>query len=96
MFGFLIRQIDMVRNVKDCVHELVRHRKLPLVLDLDDTLVRLVGNENGRFVPEADIPKCEDRVAVLKDGKRVVLTERVREFLEWAQQLFDISVCSLG
>ncbi|KAG1456321.1 hypothetical protein G6F56_006855 [Rhizopus delemar] len=96
MFGYLIRQIDMVRNVKDCVHDLVRHRKLPLVLDLDDTLVRLVGNENGRFVPESDIPKCKDRVAVLKDGKRVVLTERVREFLEWAQQFFDISVCSLG
>ncbi|EIE76558.1 hypothetical protein RO3G_01262 [Rhizopus delemar RA 99-880] len=96
MFGYLIRQIDMVRNVKDCVHELVRHRKLPLVLDLDDTLVRLVGNENGRFVSESDIPKCKDRVAVLKDGKRVVLTERVREFLEWAQQLYDISICSLG
>lgn len=37
-----------------------------------------------------------DRVATLKDGRRVVLTERVHEFLDWAQNFYDISVCSLG
>jgi len=58
--------------------------------------VRIVGEGNERHVPEADISKCRDRVAVLKDGRRVVLTEGVHEFLQWAQQFFDISVCSLG
>lgn len=37
-----------------------------------------------------------NRVAVLRDGRRVVMTERVHEFLEWAQNYYDISVCSLG
>lgn len=86
----------MIRIVKDSMYTLLRCRKLPLVLDLDDTLVRLVGEGNVRYVKEADIPKCSNRVAVLKDGRRVVLTERVHEFLEWAQNFFDISVCSLG
>ncbi|KAI8902708.1 hypothetical protein BC833DRAFT_613829 [Globomyces pollinis-pini] len=36
------------------------------------------------------------RVRDLKDGRKVVLAERVHEFLAWASQLFDISVCSLG
>jgi hypothetical protein len=37
-----------------------------------------------------------NRVHPLRDGKKVVVTERVHEFLEWAQQFYDISVCSLG
>ncbi|KAG2202543.1 hypothetical protein INT47_012537, partial [Mucor saturninus] len=96
LFGYLIKHVDMIRIVKDSMNEIIYQRKLPLVLDLDDTLVRLVGEGNERYVPEIDIPKCKDRVAVLKDGRRVVLTERVHEFLEWAQNLYDISVCSLG
>jgi hypothetical protein len=35
-------------------------------------------------------------VRELKDGRKVVLTERVHEFLQWATKFFDISVCSLG
>ncbi|KAI8095621.1 hypothetical protein BDF21DRAFT_328392 [Thamnidium elegans] len=96
LFGYLIKHVDMIRIVKESMNEIIYQRKLPLVLDLDDTLVRLVGEGNERYVPEVDIPKCMDRVAVLKDGRRVVLTERVHEFLEWAQNLYDISVCSLG
>ncbi|KAI8997272.1 NLI interacting factor-like phosphatase-domain-containing protein [Pilobolus umbonatus] len=96
LFGYLIKHVDMIRIVKESMNELIFQRKLPLVLDLDDTLVRLVGEGNDRYVPEADIPKCGNRIAVLKDGRRVVLTERVHEFLEWAQNLYDISVCSLG
>lgn len=96
LFGYLIKHTDMIRIVKESMTEILNLRKLPLVLDLDDTLVRLVGEGNERYVKEADIPKCNNRVAVLKDGRRVVLTERVHEFLEWAQNLFDISVCSLG
>lgn len=33
-------------------------RKLPLVLDLDDTLVRMVGENDPRHVPERDLYKC--------------------------------------
>jgi hypothetical protein len=96
LFGYLVKHEAMIHIVKESMTELLHCRKLPLVLDLDDTLVRIVGEGNERHVPEADIPKCKNRVAVLKDGRRVVLTEGVHEFLEWAQQLFDISVCSLG
>ncbi|OAC99454.1 hypothetical protein MUCCIDRAFT_92743 [Mucor lusitanicus CBS 277.49] len=96
LFGYLVKHEAMIHIVKQSMEELLHSRKLPLVLDLDDTLVRIVGEGNERHVPEADIPKCKDRVAVLKDGRRVVLTEGVHEFLEWAQQFFDISVCSLG
>jgi hypothetical protein len=96
LFGYLIKQVDMIRIVKESMNEILFSRKLPLVLDLDDTLVRLVGEGSTRFVPEVDIPRCEDRVAVLKDGRRVVLTDRVHEFLEWAQNFYEISICSLG
>ncbi|KAK4514645.1 uncharacterized protein ATC70_002246 [Mucor velutinosus] len=96
LFGYLVKHEAMVHIVKESMKELLHCRKLPLVLDLDDTLVRIVGEGNERHVPEADISKCRDRVAVLKDGRRVVLTEGVHEFLQWAQQFFDISVCSLG
>lgn len=96
LFGYLIKQVDMIRIVKESMNEIIFNRKLPLVLDLDDTLVRLVGEGSPRFVPEADLPQCQDRVAVLNDNRRVVLTERVHEFLEWAQNLYDISICSLG
>ncbi|KAI8327678.1 hypothetical protein EDC96DRAFT_88944 [Choanephora cucurbitarum] len=97
LFGYLIKHIDMIRIVKDSMTEIVyQQRRLPLVLDLDDTLVRLVGEGNERYVPEAELSKCRDRVATLKDGRRVVLADRVHDFLEWAQNLYDISVCSLG
>lgn len=36
------------------------------------------------------------RVRELKDGRKIVMAERVFEFLDWASKLFDISVCSLG
>ncbi|ORX58108.1 hypothetical protein DM01DRAFT_1318835 [Hesseltinella vesiculosa] len=96
LFGYLIKQDDMTRIVKDSMDEILLQRKLPLVLDLDDTLVRLVGEGNERFVPEMELGKYGNRVAVLKDGRRVVLTDRVHEFLDWAQNFYDISVCSLG
>ncbi|KAI8341668.1 NLI interacting factor-like phosphatase-domain-containing protein [Chlamydoabsidia padenii] len=98
LFGYLIKHDDVMRIVKESMDELMMQRKLPLVLDLDDTLVRLVGEGSDRFVPERDLPRYGNRVATLndKDKRRVVLTERVHEFLEWAQNFYDISVCSLG
>ena len=86
---------------------LLRSRKLPLVLDLDDTLVRVVGGNNpDRYVPEEQISRSSilfyfnylvpHRVRELKDGRKVVLAENVHDVLDWASKLFDISVCSLG
>ncbi|KAL1926585.1 hypothetical protein VTP01DRAFT_5706 [Rhizomucor pusillus] len=97
LFGYLCKHDALTQIVKDSVNVLLSQRRLPLVLDLDDTLVRAVGDEGSkRQVPEKDLPHCGNRVAVLRDGRRVVMTERVHEFLEWAQNYYDISVCSLG
>ncbi|KAI8379104.1 uncharacterized protein BYT42DRAFT_593378 [Radiomyces spectabilis] len=96
LFGYLCKHSEMIRIVRGSMEELIYQRRLPLVLDLDDTMVRLVGDGDERFVPEKDVHKYGNRVAMLGDGKRVVLTERAHDFLEWAQQYFDISVCSLG
>jgi predicted HAD superfamily phosphohydrolase YqeG len=35
------------------IEGLKREKRIPLVLDLDDTLVRMVGNNDTRYVPEA-------------------------------------------
>lgn len=96
------------------MESVIFNKKLPLVLDLDDTLVRLVGDGNDRHVPESEAHRCKsilsllsnkltwaksldgNRVVALSDGRRVVLTERVHEFLDWAQNFYEISVCSLG
>ncbi|KAI9203086.1 uncharacterized protein BJ171DRAFT_425749 [Polychytrium aggregatum] len=96
ILGYLCRGSDIQRDIQSRAEALLRGRKLPLVLDLDDTLVRVVGNEPGRYVSEADAQTVPQRVVQLKDGRRVVLADRVHEFLEWAQRLFEISVCSLG
>jgi len=67
-------------------------RKLPLVLDLDDTLVR--------YLPDPEmaeyIKKTPHRVKTLRDGRKIVLVEKVHEFLDWAQRYFEISICTIG
>lgn len=65
------------------------------MLDLDDTLVKVVGDAR-QYISKSDSEKVGDRVRELKDGRKVVITERVHDFLEWAHRLFEISVCSLG
>ncbi|KAI7866756.1 hypothetical protein BDF14DRAFT_1996313 [Spinellus fusiger] len=96
LFGYLCRPDDIVRIIRESTRELFQQRKLPLVLDLDDTLVRLVGENDRRHVPERELHMYGERVAVMNDGRKIVLTERVKEFLEWASNLFEISICSLG
>ncbi|KAG0235477.1 hypothetical protein BGW42_005263 [Actinomortierella wolfii] len=96
IFGYIIKHSDMVSFINNQKYSMLRARRLPLVLDLDDTLVRLVGNGDKRYVPETEAAKVPNRVRRLRDGRQVVLTEYVEEFLEWASRLFDISVCSLG
>ena len=52
IFGYVCRASEMQRIVREPQMTLLNIRRLPLVLDLDDTLVRLVGNAPGRYVPE--------------------------------------------
>ncbi|OAJ43609.1 hypothetical protein BDEG_26953 [Batrachochytrium dendrobatidis JEL423] len=96
MFGYLCKGDMIAKVIQERADALLRTRKLPLVLDLDDTLVRVVGNAPGRYVPESEVPLVMHRVRDLHDGRKVVLTERVHEFLDWAQKYYEISVCSLG
>ena len=96
IFGYLCKPEDIKKFVQSGAEAMLRSRKIPLVLDLDDTLVRIVGNIPKRNVSQSDADLVPARVRELKDGRRVVVTDRVNEFLEWASKLFDISVCSLG
>ncbi|KAI8138435.1 hypothetical protein BJV82DRAFT_523411 [Fennellomyces sp. T-0311] len=96
LFGYLCKHETMLQIVKESMESLLYQRKLPLVLDLDDTLVRIVGAGNDRHVPENEVHLYGSRVVALADNRRVVLTERVHEFLDWAQNFYEISVCSLG
>lgn len=45
---------------QDQATAMLRLRKLPLILDLDDTLVRLVSDLPGRYVPEHQASLGED------------------------------------
>ena len=54
VFGYILKPEDMERIVKDQAESLLRSRRLPLVLDLDDTLVRAVGDSPGRYVLPED------------------------------------------
>ncbi|KAJ3099896.1 hypothetical protein HDU97_002680 [Phlyctochytrium planicorne] len=97
LMGYLIRSIDLRNSIQAKSNQFLLSRRLPLVLDLDDTLVRVVGDGDSRYVPEDKVGLCDpSRVRKLADGRRVVIGDRVEEFLEWASKLFEISICSLG
>lgn len=94
MLGYLVTRSRLLAMVNDQRDRLLISRRLPLVLDLDDTLVRIVSIETINNDPiYAKYPR---RLRTLRDGRKVVLTDRVEEFLDWAKDLFEISVCSLG
>lgn len=38
----------------------------------------------------------KDRLRTLRDGRRVVIADKLEAFLEWAQKYFEVSICSLG
>lgn len=58
IFGYLCKPADIHKVIQDQMESLLRSRKLPLVLDLDDTLVRVVGDSNpDRYVPEGLVPQ---------------------------------------
>ncbi|KAF9912382.1 hypothetical protein EC991_011074 [Linnemannia zychae] len=96
IFGYICKHDHLANVINGQKINMLNNRRLPLVLDLDDTLVRLIGNEQSRYVSEADAMKVPTRIRTLRDGRQVVLTNHVEEFLEWACKYYEISVCSLG
>ncbi|KAK5822427.1 hypothetical protein F5H01DRAFT_304359 [Linnemannia elongata] len=96
IFGYICKHDYLANVINGQKMNLLHNRRLPLVLDLDDTLVRLIGNERTRYVSEADAMTVPTRIRKLRDGRQVVLTDHVEEFLEWACRFYEISVCSLG
>ncbi|KAJ3297822.1 hypothetical protein HK104_000076 [Borealophlyctis nickersoniae] len=121
LFGYLIRRDDLLQAIADSETQVLVSRKLPLVLDLDDTMVRVVGNTE-RYIPEDQLPLGKGtfqyctadhlfssltdkktkptvdptRIRYLRDGRRIVLAEHALEFLAWAEQFYDICICSIG
>lgn len=49
----------MIAIVRSSLDNLLYQRKLPLVLDLDDTLVRLVSEGNDRHVSAVEAAQCK-------------------------------------
>jgi hypothetical protein len=92
IFGYICKPDHLYRKVAEKVDDLMARRKLPLILDLDDTLVR--------YLPDPEITeyikKTPHRVKTLRDGRKIVLVEKVHEFLDWAQRFFEISICTIG
>lgn len=54
IFGYICKHDYLANVINGQKMNLLHNRRLPLVLDLDDTLVRLIGNERTRYVSEAD------------------------------------------
>lgn len=54
LFGYLIKTSEIHRIITESAKNLLLARKLPLILDLDDTLVRVVGDAPGRYVSVSD------------------------------------------
>jgi len=98
LFGYLCKPAELRRKIEERSNTLARLRKIPLVLDLDDTLVRIVfsGDMSQRSVPLAQTAQVPHRVKVLRDGRRIVLAEKVHEFLDYISRYYDITICSLG
>ncbi|KAI9593161.1 hypothetical protein BDF19DRAFT_170865 [Syncephalis fuscata] len=97
LFGYICEPTALRNCAVQQIQHLLNSRRLPLVLDLDDTLVRLISDDDPvRYVPEKQAATVPERIRTLRDGRRVVVTPGVETFLDWAATLFEVSVCSLG
>jgi hypothetical protein len=97
VFGYLRQPLEIREVLVSHVFTLLKRRVLPLVLDLDDTLVRIISDEKGiDAVPTQIAEQYPERIRALKDGSRVMIAEGAEEFLDWAKQKFELQVCSVG
>lgn len=67
LFGYLCKREEIVQSAKTAMESVIFNKKLPLVLDLDDTLVRLVGDGNDRHVPESEAHRCKSILSLLSN-----------------------------
>ncbi|KAJ3352301.1 hypothetical protein GGF32_003832 [Allomyces javanicus] len=89
--GYLVPSSLVRALIRDQAVNLLAAGKLPLVLDLDDTVVR-VGPRAGTRLAAA----AQARAHRLPCGKTIVVASHVHRFLAWAAAKFEVSVCSLG
>ncbi|TPX66336.1 hypothetical protein SpCBS45565_g04488 [Spizellomyces sp. 'palustris'] len=96
IFAYFIPADAIRKALRQQVDKMLFDRKLPLVLDIDDTILRAVGPEPKALSP-AQVPLLlESRVVTLRRGMQVVLSSSVIAFLDWAKEKFEISLCSIG
>ncbi|KAJ3368072.1 hypothetical protein GGF31_006905 [Allomyces arbusculus] len=89
--GYLVPSALVRSLIRDQAVNLLAAGKLPLVLDLDDTVVRVGPRAGTRLAPAA-----QARAHRLPCGKTIVVASHVHRFLAWAATKFEVSVCSLG
>jgi len=116
--GYVYKVSVLQQLLTDQRLRLLQMRKLPLVLDLDDTILRAVGDEGVKKVSERDAqsgififcPKpigphlafmCAEELRgrvrhLSRRNYTVVLADGLDQFLSWASEKFEISLCSLG
>ncbi|KND03393.1 uncharacterized protein SPPG_00881 [Spizellomyces punctatus DAOM BR117] len=96
IFAYFIPAGAIRKALRQQVDKMLFDRKLPLVLDIDDTILRAVGPE-PKALPREQVPLIpESRVVTLRRGMQVVLSSSVIAFLDWAKERFEISLCSIG
>jgi hypothetical protein len=105
--GWVIHPLTLRSLMLDQVWSLFQANKLPLILDLDDTIVRVMNpgpsgkkqahptSLNSR-VDDASDPEESTRSHWLPCGKRVMVARDAARFLDWATMHFEVSVYSLG
>ncbi|KAJ3289715.1 hypothetical protein HK104_007277 [Borealophlyctis nickersoniae] len=96
LFGYIVNRDRVLSAIIRTEQDVLLKKKLPLVLDIDDTIDRVVGKRHTHFLPASVPEEYGPRLRVLREGTTVVLSEDVVEFLNWASTLFDLSLCSLG
>ncbi|KAI9152429.1 hypothetical protein H9P43_009220 [Blastocladiella emersonii ATCC 22665] len=109
--GYLVPTARMHAILEEAGLALLRARRLPLVLDLDDTVVRVAltpgdlaaatsAQAQAQAAPPpgtAPPPRPNDpRAHRLPCGKHVLVASDAPRFLDWARDKFEVSVCSLG
>ncbi len=96
-----------LQSVHDMIlkcHHLETLNKLPLVLDLDDTIVRAVSlrpeDAQLRVITANQMPYVQDRLHFLNDTgfgiKQLVLASNAQVFLSQIARICKITVCSAG
>ncbi|XP_021717254.1 RNA polymerase II C-terminal domain phosphatase-like 4 [Chenopodium quinoa] len=92
--------INAIRHLRGCnFGTLLDRKKLNLVLDLDHTLIHSIKTKSKEFTLEdkEKIKTCYKDVHEICDGKRLVkLRPGVREFLEEASTMFELSIYTMA